>query len=280
MAIEKRSRTAEPGRGWVRSEAVAGMFYPRDPQELWAQLQELEGQARLPHAPELPQAIIAPHAGYVYSGPVAASAYAWLRAGRGRVKCVGILGPSHRASFSGLAASSAAGFATPLGVVSIDEGAVRRLKGLGFVHALDVVHEHEHALEVQLPFLMWALDYKQHPFTIVPLLTGDVPSRDVGRVIEQLWDEQALVVVSSDLSHYHEYEAARQMDRAASQAIERLAPQQLAPTQACGQVAIQGLLHAAAARGLRAMTVDLRNSGDTAGPRDQVVGYGAYVFLR
>lgn len=279
MVTANLARKPAEGEGWVRPEAVAGMFYPRQRGKLWALLQELGNQAKVPASAGLPMAIIAPHAGYVYSGPIAASAYAWLRAAAGQVHLVGLVGPSHRAAFRGLATSSAAAFATPLGPVAVDRDALARLMDLPFVQVLDAAHQHEHALEVQLPFLMWALDYERHPLAIAPLLTGDVSGEEVAQAIQRLWDQRALVVVSSDLSHYHDYETAKKLDSAASRAIERLAPRELAVEQACGQVAIQGLLLAAAARGLKAHTVDLRSSGDTAGPRDQVVGYGAYVFV-
>jgi len=280
--MKARSSTQGPGEGgdWVRPEAVAGLFYPADRGELWATLEELDERARQPEASTLPQAIIVPHAGYVYSGPIAASGYAWLRAGRGHIQTAALLGPSHRASFSGIAACSAAAFDTPLGPVALDRPLIQRLLELPFVRVLDAAHQREHALEVHLPFLMRTLDHEHHPLRIVPLLTGDVSAGSVAEVVERLWEGGVLVVVSSDLSHYYDYDTAQTLDQAASQAIERLAPQDLDARQACGSVAIKGLLVAAAKQGLKALTVDLRNSGDTAGPRDQVVGYGAYVFFR
>ncbi|MGD8856366.1 MAG: AmmeMemoRadiSam system protein B [Chloroflexota bacterium] len=259
----------------IRRPAVAGQFYPGESQGLRRQVEAyLAGAASAPkNGGRPPKAIIAPHAGYVYSGPIAGTAYAYLAAAGPAVRRVILLGPSHWAHIPGLAASSAEGFATPLGVVPIDRPAQDRVLALGQVRIADEAHVREHCLEVQLPFLQVIFD----DFTVVPLAVGAARPDQVAEVIEQLWGgEETVIVISSDLSHYQDYRTAVALDRATSEAIEALRP--LTEGQACGRQAINGLLQLARQRGLTAQTVDLRNSGDTAGPRDRVVGYGAYIF--
>lgn len=257
----------------IRPPAVAGMFYPADPDEL---ANTIQGYLRpVPPSDALPKAIIAPHAGYVYSGPVAASVYARLRAGRGRISRVVMLGPAHRVGFRGLAISSAEWFATPLGNVAVDRQACAILASLPFVHLLDEAHAQEHSLEVQLPFLQIVLG----AFSLVPVVVGNAAAEEVSAVLEVLWgQEETLIVISSDLSHYHDYATARKMDTATSEAIVAMRRQDIGFEDACGRLPIAGLLIAAKRRDLRPATVDLRNSGDTAGPQDRVVGYGAYSF--
>jgi len=258
----------------VRAPAVAGMFYPDDPEELRATVRQYL-QAAHPEEGPPPKAVIAPHAGYIYSGPIAASAYARVARGRGRIHRVVLLGPAHRVGFRGLAASHADAFATPLGLVPVDTATVQRLTALPQVRYLDEAHALEHSLEVHLPFLQEVLD----DFTMVPLVVGEASPKEVDEVLEALWDgPETLIVISSDLSHYHDYETARRLDAKTSRAIESLRPQDIYYEHACGRNPINGLLKAARDHGLHAATIDLRNSGDTAGPKDQVVGYGAYVF--
>ncbi len=257
----------------VRYPAVAGMFYPADPAELERAVHTYLQGARCPTS--APKAIIAPHAGYIYSGPVAATAYACLAPVHDRIRRVVLIGPSHRVPFRGIAAPAARRFLTPLGEVEVDQEALASLADLPQVGVLDEAHAREHSLEVHLPFLQTVLD----SFRIVPLVVGDATPEQVAEVIDRLWDgDETLIVVSSDLSHYHSYETAERMDRATSAAIEALRPEDIGHEQACGRLPVAGLLLVARARGLHAETVDLRNSGDTAGPRDQVVGYGAYVI--
>ena len=257
----------------VRHPAVAGQFYPDDPGELRAMLQEYL-EAALAGGP-VPRAIIAPHAGYVYSGLVAASVYVCLRPARERIRRVVLVGPAHRVPFRGLALPGVAAFATPLGPVPVDEAAGSRLLELPQVQVLPEAHAREHSLEVQLPFLQVVLE----EFAIVPLVVGEARPEEVCEVMDVLWEgDETLIVVSSDLSHFHDYETARRIDGATSQAIEELREEGLRREQACGCVPIQGLLQLARRHGLEGRRVDLRNSGDTAGPRNQVVGYGAYVF--
>ena len=258
----------------VRRPAVAGMFYPANPGQL---RQAVRGYLRS-YAPPLdaPKALIVPHAGYIYSGPVAGAAYARLAAAAGRIERVILVGPAHRVPFRGLALPPATAFATPLGTVPLDRQVVERLRALPQVHVDPLPHAMEHSLEVQLPFLQEALG---EGFTLVPLLVGDADAAQVCEVLDTAWGgAETVVVVSSDLSHYHDYATARRLDLETSQAIEALQPERLAPDRACGFLPVQGLLLTARRRGMRALNVDLRNSGDTAGSRDQVVGYGAYVL--
>lgn len=258
----------------VRIPAVAGFFYPADPEELRAQVRRFLSQAEASAEP-LPKALIVPHAGYVYSGPVAASAYARLRAVRETIARVVLLGPSHRVGFRGIAVSGMTAFATPLGQVPVDQAAVASLRKLPQVNLLEQAHAQEHSLEVHLPFLQELLG----DFKLVPVVVGDARPAEVGAVLEALWGgPETVLIISSDLSHYQDYETARRMDRTTSQAIETLRYEEIGYDQACGRNPINGLLWVARRKGLRGETIDLRNSGDTAGARDQVVGYGAYGF--
>ena len=176
--------------------------------------------------------------------------------------------------FAGLALPRAEGFATPLGIVPVDAQAVARIAPLAQVRSLASAHEGEHSLEVHLPFLQMVLG----TFSLLPLVVGTASAEQVAEVLEAVWGgDETLIVVSTDLSHYHDYQTARAMDAATSEAIEALDERRIGPGDACGRVPVSGLLVAARAHGLSARTVDLRSSGDTAGPRDQVVGYGAYV---
>jgi AmmeMemoRadiSam system protein B len=260
----------------TRPAAVGGYFYPGRPEELARTVDELldeaaarDGGPLLSEA--LPTALIVPHAGYVYSGPIAASAYAQLRGARDRVRRVVLLGPAHRVPVDGLADAGADALATPLGDVEVD----RELARLAGVPANPRAHAQEHSLEVQLPFLQRALPGAR----VVPLLVGDADPDEVAAVIEALWGgPETLIVISSDLSHYHPYEAARALDDETARRIESLDERPIAPERACGAAPINGLLRAARARGMRVRRLDLRSSGDTAGPRDQVVGYGAFAI--
>ncbi len=256
----------------VQRASVAGMFYPGEPDKLAGMVAAMLAEAR-PQGP-VPAAIIAPHAGYVYSGPIAASAYARLAPLKGTVKRVVLIGPAHRLAFRGIAAPSAEAFETPLGTIPVDRAAIARLEALPHVGVNDAAFEGEHCLEVQLPFLQTVLG----EFALVPLIAGQAGGKDVADVLELLWTgPDTLPVMSSDLSHYHDYETARRRDAATARAIEALAGERLDYDDACGRTPIAGLLQIARARGLAAQTVDLRNSGDTAGPRGEVVGYGAWV---
>jgi AmmeMemoRadiSam system protein B len=257
----------------VRNPAVAGAFYPSDPDQLRAMVASCVDAGQ---PGELaPKAMIVPHAGYVYSGPIAGSAYAQLRSVRDAVTRVVLLGPSHRAAFFGLALSSADFFATPLGATPTDDEAAAKLLRFSQVRVSDAAHAREHCLEVQLPFLQHVLQ----DFRIIPMLVGDAELQEVADPLEAVWGGvETLVLISSDLSHYHDYRAAQELDQKTAAAIVGLRPEQVGPAQACGARAIGALLHVARRRGLRAAMIDLRNSGDTSGPRNEVVGYGAFVF--
>ncbi len=257
----------------VKPPVVAGFFYPGSEHELRDTVRGLMHDAQT-QGDDRPRALIAPHAGYQYSGPIAASAYATLEPWADRIHRVVVLAPSHRVPFRGIATSSADIFRTPLGDITVDRVAVERLEGMPGVQLLDAAFAEEHALEVQLPFLQGVLP----DFTLVPLIVGDADSDDVSAVIEALGAEDTLVIVSSDLSHYHDYRSCRQRDRETTQRIEGLQAAQIGPHDACGAYPIRGLLKTAQRHGWRVRTLDLRNSGDTAGDKSRVVGYGAYEF--
>jgi hypothetical protein len=268
-------------RGWrvtsVRKPAVAGTFYPADPKALRDSVERLlhEAPARPSSAQAPPKAVIVPHAGYIYSGSIAAAAYSTIAPRARRLRRVVLLGPSHYRSFRGLALPGAAAFVTPLGDIRISRDAAHELRAFKQVHVLDEAHVHEHSLEVQLPFLQVLLP----TFELVPLVVGDVLPEETAEVLERLWGgDETLIVVSSDLSHYHPYGAAVVIDRETTEAIERLDGRYLTGEQACGCYPIRGLLHLAKKRRLEVTTLDQRNSGDTAGDRSRVVGYGAWAF--
>lgn len=257
----------------VRRAAVAGLFYPADPDELRTMIVRLLAAAD--GDGPTPKALVLPHAGYIYSGAIAASGYARLGAARNSIQRVVVLGPAHRIGFRGLAVSTADQFMTPLGNVPVDRAAVEDILTLSQVRTLDEAHAQEHSLEVHLPFLQECLG----DFTVVPVVVGEASAEEVDAVLERLWGgAETLIIISSDLSHYHSYDAARQLDRATSRAIEELRTQDIDYEDACGRAPLNGLLLAARKHGLHGKTVDLRNSGDTAGGRERVVGYGAYVF--
>lgn len=257
----------------VKAPAVAGLFYPGSRQPLKDTLDALLTAARA-EVSERPLALIAPHAGYQYSGPIAASAYATVRPWADRIHRVAVLAPSHRVPFRGIATSGADLFRTPLGDVPVDRATVDALEQLPGVGRLDAAFAEEHALEVQLPFLQSVLE----DFSLVPLIVGDAESSDVSRVIEAVQSDDTLVVISSDLSHYHDYDTCQARDHATSEMIENLDDSDIGPYDACGAYPIRGLLQSARRHGWHAHRLDLRNSGDTAGDRRRVVGYGAYAF--
>lgn len=259
----------------VRPPAVAGTFYPGGARELAQDLARMLGAAAAaaPDRP-VPKAFIAPHAGYVYSGPVAASAYALLAPARERITRVVLLGPTHRVAVRGLALPGAGAFATPLGTIEMDRAAIEALRGLPQVVVSPQAHALEHSLEVHLPFLQTVLAR----FTLVPLAVGYASDHEVAAVLDRLWGgPETLIVVSSDLSHYLPYADAQAVDRATARAILDLATD-ISHEQACGATPVTGLALAARQRGLKPELIDLRNSGDTAGDRNRVVGYGSFAF--
>lgn len=255
----------------VRPPAVAGTFYPSDPAVLRRMVDGFLAEAGVDLEEPIPKALIAPHAGYVYSGPIAASAYARLRAAADRIDRVVVVGPAHRAWVDGIAAPGAAALATPLGELDVDVEALARVSRV----KTDVrAHAMEHSVEVQLPFLARVLPRAR----VVPLVVGRARPAEVGAVLEALWDGAGTcVVVSSDLSHHLPYREARARDEETAARVLALDPH-LVPDAACGSAAVNGLLWVARRKGLTPRLLDLRSSGDTAGDRGSVVGYGAFGF--
>lgn len=264
----------ERGNTSVRPPAVAGLFYPDDAGELRETVSEyLRQHAAATAAAQSPKALIVPHAGYIYSGGVAAAAYATVASLRRAVRRIVLIGPSHRVYLRGMAVPTATSFATPLGRIEIDHELKSLLLQRGNVVEADAPHAQEHCLEVQLPFLQMMFD----EFTLLPVVLGAIAPEHVAAALAQVWgDATTLVLVSSDLSHYHGYEEARQIDAATSAAILRREAR-LAGEQACGAVGINGLLYLAGQRQLAVGEIARCNSGDTAGDRSRVVGYGAFA---
>ena len=260
----------------VRPPAVANTFYSGNPSILRTQIRNFLDEVQ-PAQKNVPKAIIAPHAGYIYSGPTAAFAYKPLLA-KTQIKRVVLLGPAHRVHVSGLAAPSSDYFATPLGEIPIDRPAIEQLvRQYDYVQLLDRAHVAEHSLEVHLPFLQETLD----DFTLIPLVVGDASGVAVGAILNSLWGgTETLIVISSDLSHYHNYETAKRLDLRTAEIIERFEGEKLDYESACGRNPIKGLLAVAPKHHLQIQRVDLRNSGDTAGSKDQVVGYGSWILTQ
>jgi AmmeMemoRadiSam system protein B len=260
----------------VRPAVVAGAFYPADPAALAAHVDALLAAAgRATPAGRL-RGLIVPHAGTVYSGPVAASAYAWLRSAPAAVRpaSVLLLGPAHRVPLRGVATTAADELDTPLGRLPVDVAARDRLLGAGLVTVDDDAHAPEHSLEVQLPFLLRTLG----PVPALPLLVGAGPSAEAAAAVEAAWGPDTLLVCSTDLSHYEDLESARRHDARTAARIVACDPEAIGPSDACGARPLAAVLTTAARRGYRVRLLDLRTSGDTAGPRDRVVGYGAFAI--
>jgi MEMO1 family protein len=259
----------------VRAPAVAGLFYPGDSQTLARDLREfLDGTEADTLKPGFPKILVVPHAGYIYSGAVAAPAYDLLRPARGIVKRVVLLGPCHRVPVRGMALPGASAFDTPLGRISVDAGAVAKARGLPGVVDMPEAHALEHAIEVQLPFLQAVLG----DFSLVPFVVGAIAPSEVAKVLELLWGgEETLVVISSDLSHYLPYDSACAIDSHTARSILSFDPH-ISHEQACGATPLAGALLVAQRRALRGSQLDLRNSGDTAGGKSRVVGYGSFAF--
>lgn len=257
----------------IKQPAVAGTFYPSDADELRQKVQECLSHGL--QVASVPKAIIAPHAGYQFSGQIAGSAYAVMQHVKDRIKRVVLLGPSHYVGFNGFAIPSYTHFATPLGNVPVDRLGVGKVSCLLEVQELDQAFEKEHSLEVQLPFLQELFT----DFTIVPVLVGQAEPQAVASVIAQMWGgPETLIVISSDLSHYHDYNTAWKMDLQTTRAIELAQFETITNEQACGRIPIKGMLSLAREIGLTVRAIDVRNSGDTYGKKERVVGYGAYHF--
>ncbi|MFC1673650.1 AmmeMemoRadiSam system protein B [Pseudomonadota bacterium] len=262
----------------TRSPAVAGAFYPADPATLRSEVQVFLNavQNGVPITHDLPpKAVIVPHAGYVYSGPVAAYAFAKLTPLKGKIERVVLLGPCHRVAVAGMALSGADNFLTPLGSIPLDHSLDDALLSLPGVEVFDATHAQEHSLEVQLPFLQEVLG----DFALLPIVVGGASAPQVADVLDAAWGgPETLIVISTDLSHYLDYDSARAIDQQTCQAIETLDGDAIGDNQACGRYPVKGMLEIAKRRAMSIETLDLRNSGDTAGPRDQVVGYGAWAL--
>ena len=260
----------------VRPPAVAGLFYPEDVPQLRTFIEHAVAGAAHPSGTiGVPKAIVAPHAGYVYSGVVAASAYARVAPARGRITHVVLLGPAHRTPHAGIAASSADAFATPLGQLAVDTEARDALVGAGLVDVRDDAHAKEHSLEVHLPFVQVCLG----AVTVLPLAVGQTSPALVAEVLDRMWGgEETLIVVSTDLSHYHDHATATELDQRTAAAIVARRPDWLGRYDACGVIGVQGLLLAAERHRLDVELLDLRTSADTAGSPERVVGYGSFAL--
>ncbi|MFO0548501.1 MAG: AmmeMemoRadiSam system protein B [Polyangiaceae bacterium] len=258
----------------LRAPVFAGRFYPGSAGELRATVDELLALGARDLSVDPPKAVVAPHAGYVYSGPIAGTAFAALQRGHAELRRVVLLGPSHRFALRSVALPSAQAFLTPLGPVEVDLEAAERLRERGLATIMDGAHAREHSLEVELPFLQVIAPKA----TVLPLVVGEARPAEVAAILDEVWGgDETAIVVSSDLSHYLPYANARAMDAETARAIERLEP--VDPMRACGARPLAGLLRSARERGLRASTLDLRTSGDTVpGGRAEVVGYGAFAF--
>lgn len=266
-----KSQTAQ--QQIIRPAAVAGMFYPDDSRQCTQQVLQLLHDNKAGSS-EQPKALVVPHAGYIYSGPIAAKAYNLLKPFADKIHRVVLFGPSHRVPLRGMALSTATQFATPLGLVPIDHTGYENLLNLPDVAINDEAHAFEHSLEVHLPFLQTVLS----DFQLIPIVVGYCPPESVAACIKQFWgQDDCLIVVSSDLSHYLDYRTAQRIDRHTSDTIVRGEPT-LQGEQACGCYALNGLLLTASENSASIECVELANSGDTAGSKDQVVGYGSYVI--
>jgi MEMO1 family protein len=257
-----------------RSAAVAGTFYPADPTTLREQIDGFLAEAAGSDEPP-PKALIAPHAGTIYSGSVAGSAYRLLGPAAASVERVVLIGPSHRVPLRGLAVPSVEAFDTPLGAIPVDREAVTALLALPQVSEDDEPHRREHSLEVHLPFLQRTL----RAFRLVPLVVGVASAEEVAEVLDRVWGgPETLIVVSSDLSHFLDYASAKRLDADTARAIEDRNDRRLDGDRACGYHGLRGLLRVAVARDLTVRRLDLRSSGDTAGSKRQVVGYGSWAL--
>ena len=257
----------------TRPAAVAGMFYEADNVRLQAQVNALYDAAVTPADNDI-KALIVPHAGYIYSGATAAQAYKALESRAGTIRRVVLFGPAHRVYLNGLAIPSVDYFSTPLGDVALDRSSLDRIKDLPGVVVSDEAHRQEHSLEVQLPFIQNLLDN----FCLVPVVVGDCPPSIVAKALDALWgNDETVVIISSDLSHFHSYQQALHID---NQTCERIVQKvtNLTGEEACGARAINGLMDSEHGRNLSIELLSVCNSGDTAGDRNRVVGYGAFAL--
>ncbi|MGB1025728.1 MAG: AmmeMemoRadiSam system protein B, partial [Rhodospirillaceae bacterium] len=267
---------AAAAQGPSRPAALAGRFYAGEAERLAAEVDgHLKAARRERKSLEIPapKALIAPHAGHVYSGPTAARAYIRLDPVRSKIKRVVLFGPTHHVGFTGLALSGAGSFETPLGSIPVDRAWEGRLQGMASVGVMKEAHSKEHSLEVHLPFLQRVLG----DFALVPVVCGRATPEAVAKVMEVLWGgPETLVVVSTDLSHFLDYMTCRSKDAGTAAAIEALNTEVIGPQEACGHIGVKGLMTLAKQRNLKLKRIDVCNSGDTAGDKGRVVGYGAW----
>lgn len=266
----------------MRLAAIAGAFYPEDRQALSDMVgkylltaNDLRLKTHIPTGQTAPKALIVPHAGYVYSGTAAARAYVEWAPVRTRINRVVLIGPAHRVAFKGIATTRADYWSTPLGPVAIDRETLKPLVDTGDVLIHDQAHDHEHCLEIHLPFLQRLIP----SFQILPFLAGQSDGQQVARLLEKVWGgPETAILISSDLSHYLSYEAARALDEKTAKNIEAFKAENIEREHACGRIPISGLLACAKHRDMTIQRLALLNSGDTCGPKDRVVGYGAWRF--
>lgn len=261
----------------IRSAAVAGTFYPQSAQQLQTEIHQLlKENKRSNDVSGTLKALIVPHAGYIYSGAIAATAYNILKNSAHNIHRVILLGPSHRVALRGMAMSDCDVFTTPLGNIALDTNALKDLQTFANIKIVPEAHTWEHSLEVQLPFLQSVLN----DFLLIPLVVGLTSADEVAQLLEPFWqDQHTLIVISSDLSHYLTYQQAKEQDSDTSRLIESKYFQ-LHGEQACGCYPLNGLLKLTSNQEVKIVTLDQRNSGDTAGDRNRVVGYGAYAVYQ
>ncbi|MBU0743860.1 MAG: AmmeMemoRadiSam system protein B [Gammaproteobacteria bacterium] len=253
---------------------VAGKFYPANPDILRQDVLNMLSNAKEKEKLPIPKAIISPHAGYIYSGPIAASAYACLTKAKQQIKRVIIFAPSHQYPVDSIATTNADFYLTPLGPIEIDHKTISSLS-FPYLNIVEEAFNYEHALEVHLPFLQLTLE----EFSLIPFLVGNATPLQVEEILDKLWGgPETLIIISSDLSHYHPYQSANNIDKKTALAITTLCPDGFTSKSACGSTIIKGLLTVASKRKMHVLQVDLRNSGDTAGSKDSVVGYGSFHF--
>jgi hypothetical protein len=260
----------------VRPSAVAGYFYPASKETLTKKIEKYLNQAVV-NIKEKPKALICPHAGYVYSGPIAAYGYKSIMPFYQEYQHIILFGPSHFEYVPGIAYHPAEYFETPLGKIPVDKELLNKLLSLPYIYESIDAHKKEHSLEVQLPFIQYI--FKNHTYKILPLAVGKISPEQILEVLKTLYNNQTLIIVSSDLSHYYDYKTAKALDEKTAIAIEELNPYQIQFEQACGRLPIQGLLLFAKEKNWKPIRLDLRNSGDTSGDKSRVVGYGAWCFL-
>ena len=266
----------------VRPPAVASLFYPGEAAELKQNLREMLEKASEAEDPneDLPagqhlRALIVPHAGYVYSGTTAALAYHLLRKNRDDFHRILLLGPAHRVWLEGIAFPGTDAFETPLGRIPLAKQQIRELLRFPEVQLRDDAHQDEHCLEVQLPFLQEILN----EFELIPAVVGEISPDSLSGLLENLLeDPQNLLLLSTDLSHFHSYSEAQAIDQKTAEAIESFEDEKILPEQACGAHPLRGLLRHARIQGWKIQRLGLCNSGDTAGSKDRVVGYGAWAL--